>query len=309
MENKEVLKALEEKIGERLNYFELSKTLSQEETILLAKLIDDGVYRIESDENGDIWIVKREEPKEEAEEKEELRELRKDVMKNFLEKAMKREEMTLSEIAQLVITTSSTKMGNKEKSAIYKKIWFSLPIKNIKSYWIADEHYYEFEIENQKFKVSGSQILSDKTFRKIIFDNFGIVLPKPNFETFQLFLMWFKSNAEEIKKLKETESFEENVREIVMNYVNNSFVTDKLEETFSFNYIFLDGDGILIPSEVLMNLLKSHGFSVKPQKLAFILKDLVLCPSKPMRVKGMGLKRFWVFDKNCFEIKEEVGEE
>jgi len=304
----EILNELRKKLGERIDYFELPKILKAEEIAALQKLIENGEYEVKQDEAGKVWVVKVGSGEQKASESE-IKELRKDIIKQTIEKLVEKKEMSLSEIATIIVSYLATKIKPEEKREIAKRIWFSLPFKNIKTYYVADEQFYEFELEGKKFKVAGNEILAQAKIRNLIFQEFGILLPRLSPEHYTLFLMWFKSVAEEVTKLKETENMEENVRETIINYINNSFVTKNIEETFSYNYIYLDGDGVFVPSEIIAKILASNNYRITPQRLAFILKDLILIPSKTIRVKGMGVKRFWVFDKSCFEIKETVGEE
>ncbi len=297
--DEELRKKVEEKLGEKFNYFDIAKFFSQEEIAVINELIKEGAYEV-VDENGSIFLKKKR--KEEIN----IEEMRNKTIKEMIEQVIQRKEMTISEIATSLILASNSGIKREERETIYRNVWLGLPIKNIKTYTIGGENFYEFEIDGEILKTN--QVLSESVFRKFVFEKFGILLPKPSPETFRLFLMYFKANAQKIEKLKEVENLEEVIRETVINYINNSFVTKNIEETFNYNYVYVEDDKILVPSEILEKILSSRNIKISFQKLAFLLRDLLIGSSKTVRVKGE-VKRFWVFNKALFEVKEEVKEE
>jgi hypothetical protein len=286
------------KENKKITYSELEKNFGEKGIEEITQLIKEGKVKLLPNEPVVTYEIVEEVKIEISKEEEIISE----IIKNLLKE--KKKEKTIAEIANEIINLIDVKK-EKEREEIAKEIWLGLPIQNIKTYKVGEENFYEFEVNGKTFKLN--DVFSEKIWKRLFFEEFGIVLPKAPPGVFTAFLMWFRANAEKIEKLKDIESVEENAREAIINYINNSFITEKVEEALIFNYVYVNGDRIYVPSDVLKRVLKSKNIKISLKRLAFCLKDLLAGGSMPFKI-GNETKRFWVFDRSKFNPREKVEE-
>lgn len=248
--------------------------------------------------------------KEEVKKEEEV--LKSEYFNTFFKEIKESEKKSMDNIFKNVVDfyKKQDEMTGREREIAADKIWMSLPVKSFTTTIVADKEFFEIEVEDKKIELEEGELLSPKSLIFQIFKKFGLMLPQPSKKTYSLLLMyWRTAFGKEERKIEKIETTEDLIRELVINYIERSFVTENLSETFTYNYIFLEDNCVLVPSEILSALIRTNGYKITMKKLGYILKDLLVKSSETRRVEGLGVKRFWFFDASKFNLKEKVSEE
>lgn len=180
-------------------------------------------------------------------------------------------------------------------------MWLRIPVQEVRIY-PGSNPIYEIKIYDKILKLEEEDLLNPNNFRTEYFKFFGVMLsPLSQSKWSRLLTMWRFSKGIILKEKEETISEEEQILEEIINYINNSHIIDKKEYTFREGYVFLDGENILVPSDILKRVVERLKIKFSLRKLSYILKDYLISGSIRSKI-GKDVKRFWAFDLSKFEL-------
>jgi hypothetical protein len=298
------------KTYKKATYSEIEKNFGEEGIIELTQLLRDGKVKIDENEKVLTYVIVEEAKNLQEQPVDNPEEIKKEAFTKMIENTVGIESggtYTIFNILDWVLQAHSVK-GN-ERAKLITQIWFKLPIEKIFVYRVGEKTFYKFVIDGKEIELNENEMLSTKSFRIKFLQEFNVWLPKLDAFTEGLWIMYQKVKAEKEEFLETLETEKDLILDAIKDYIETSFVSENLEETFRRNVIFVSGDEIYIPNQIVNEIANNatktkHGY----KKIAKILKDVgFLKTTKVMRV-GERTGRFWIFDKNKFSLKEKVEE-
>ncbi|MEO0282265.1 MAG: hypothetical protein ABIN05_07975 [candidate division WOR-3 bacterium] len=292
----------------KIDYFKLYEFFNSNEISLIGKLLEEKKLEIEKIENGTYIVLKEEEKKDETIEEIDKK-FRKDIILEKIKDKFKiTEPMGLEEIFFHYISLNES-IRRDERNSIITKLWFSLPIEDVMLKKVSDKNYIVFKIEGVELEFNENEILNQSNFIREFFSHFNIMLPTLPKHAWDLWITYYKNLAKEKPELKTLEKEDDLIADCVKNYIETSFVSEKLEDSLHFNKIFVKNGHIIIPNDRIKKIMEENGINKNYKKIALILSDRgYMIKSEPLKIAGE-TKRFWFFDKTKFNLKETVSEE
>jgi len=165
-----------------------------------------------------------------------------------------------------------------------------------------EEKIYEIHIKDKIIKLEGKEIIDYNIFILKFWEEFGIMLPKYKGignDWAKLLGYWYKNYGEISKDKAEFLSPSLEAKELIIDYINNSTVSD--------DYIIKEGiityhnDSIYIPTKIIKKLLKRNDIKLSMRKLSYILRDYLTSGSIPLKIENKS-ERFWKFNPKKLDI-------
>ncbi|MHA1835286.1 MAG: hypothetical protein ACTSV7_15025 [Candidatus Baldrarchaeia archaeon] len=184
--------------------------------------------------------------------------------------------------------------------------WLKIQVERVMIY-PGSETFIELHLASngEKVKLKGEEILTAKRFREQYFSLTGILLPPLDSKAWcNLINNWSTELGHIDRARKEELSAEQEAAETVIAYIEDSRRVPKKVQAFSHGFFYYDEkqDAIMIPSDVIKDLLESRNIRIDMGKLAFALKDYRKTGSKPVKLENGKVRRFWFFDAKKFNV-------
>lgn len=178
-------------------------------------------------------------------------------------------------------------------------------ISEFKIYKGNEMNIYEIHLKEKKIVLEGKEIMDYNIFRLKFFEEFGILLP--TFKGIQsdwanLVSYWNKNYGVILKDKTENISDKQRAKEIVIDYINNSTLSDSY--VVKEGIICLREDVIFVPSSIIQKILHREKINISLRKLSYILDDYIESGTIPLKVDNKS-ERFWKFKKNKFDLDED----
>jgi hypothetical protein len=309
MEDEKILKEFE-KLG-KVRLLDLRKYFSNEEIDRISKLIDSKILKTEYS-GIDVFITyekNREEFKTTENQQnqtqigENICEMRKEVILEEITRRFNPTVKTISDIFRSILDSEILK--GEEKQKFLDSLWFSLPINDVEIIIIADRLQYKIKIEDNEIIFDENEIFTPEAFVKKFFKAFGFVLPKPSRKTYGLWITYIRARGIENIKLKTLETEEELIRNTVVNYIENSYLSKNIEDVFMPNTIYVDGSYVAAPNSIIRRIVELKlEKRIKHKQIANTIRDLLEF-SKPTKIKGE-IVRMWYFKKDKFNFQRPI---
>jgi len=304
MADEEILKKFEEQ-GGRIKLVDLRKYFSNEELKKISELIDSGVLKSEISGSSVFIVYKKPEGQNQAEweQIQTLDEVRKEIVLEEIKKRFEPTIKTISEVFQNIMDADL--LRGEEKQKFLDSLWFSLPIEKVEIILIADKIQYKLKIGNEEIVLEENEIFSPESFIRKFFKSFGFVLPRPSRKAYGLFLAYIRARGVENVKLKSLETDEELIKNVVVNYIENSYLSENVEDLLLPNTVYLDRGYVAVPNNIIKKIVELRlERKVTYKQIANAVKD-ILEFSKPVKIKGEVL-RMWYFKKEVFNFQKPI---
>lgn len=164
-----------------------------------------------------------------------------------------------------------------------------------------------FELAGKKgiIRLEGKEIMDFKTFILRFFEEFGTMLPTYkgiNSDWAKLMTNLYQHHAEINYDKSEILSPIVEAKELVIDSIEESVVSD--DYSLREGIICYKNDTIYVSTKVIKKLLKRNDLYVSMRNLAYVLKDLLISGSIPIKV-GNKSERFWRFNPKKISINLE----
>jgi hypothetical protein len=210
---------------------------------------------------------------------------------------------TITEVFQSILDADMLKGEDKQK--FLDTLWFTIPIENVEIILIADKLQYKIKIANEEIILEENEIFSPEVFVRKFFKVFGFVLPKPSRKAYGLWLAYIRAIGVENIKLKSLETDEELIRNIVVNYIENSYLSENVEDLLLPNTVYLDRGYVAVPNTIIKKIVELRlEKKVTYKQIANAVRD-ILEFSRPVKIKGE-LIRMWYFKKEIFNFQKPI---
>lgn len=165
-----------------------------------------------------------------------------------------------------------------------------------------EEKIYEIHIKNKIIRLEGKEIMDYNVFILKFWEEFGTMLPKYKGignDWAKLVGYWYRKYGEISKDKAEYLSPSLEAKELVIDYINNSTISD--------DYVIKEGittyknDSLFVPTKILKKILKRNDLRLTMRKLSYILRDFILSGSIPLKIENKS-ERFWKFNPKKFEV-------
>jgi hypothetical protein len=158
-------------------------------------------------------------------------------------------------------------------------------------------------------EIRDKDILTQSRFRLEVLSKFGIMLPPIRATAWAMLVNGWKDFREVVHEKEEDISEEQNAADTIIELIESSTVVDSKEKTFVRGFVYVEGERIFIPSEIIQRELLKKGNKTSLRNLAYVLRDCLSCGSKLVNVKLKGRhtkKRFWIFKTSKFpDVKDQ----
>jgi hypothetical protein len=306
MADEEILKKFEEQ-GGRIKLVDLRKYFSNDELKRISELIDSNVLKTEIS-GSNVFIV-YEKPLEQNQTQTEqiqpnVNEIRKEFILEEIRKRFEPKLATITEIFQSILDADILKQGE-ERQKFLDTLWFTIPIDNVEIILIADKLQYKIKIANEEIILEENEIFSPEAFIRKFFKVFGFVLPRPSRKAYGLWLAYIRAIGVENIKLKSLETDEELIRNVVVNYIENSYLSENIEDLLLPNTVYLDRGYVAVPNSIIKKIVEIRlEKKVTYKQIANAVRD-ILEFSRPVKMKGE-LIRMWYFKKEIFNFQKPI---
>jgi len=170
---------------------------------------------------------------------------------------------------------------------------------------IADKIQYKIKIGNEEIALEEEEIFSPEAFIRKFFKVFGFVLPKPSRKAYGLWLAYIRAIGVENIKLKSLETDDELIRNVVVNYIENSYLSENVEDLLLPNTVYLDRGYVAVPNNIIKKIVELRlEKKVTYKQIANAVRD-ILEFSRPVKIKGE-LIRMWYFKKEIFNFQKPI---
>jgi hypothetical protein len=305
MADEEILKKFEEQ-GGRINLVDIRKYFSNEELKRISELIDTNVLKTEIS-GSNVFIVYEKPPEHQTEQQQiqpNVNEIRKEIILEEIRKRFEPKLATITEIFQSILDADVLKQGE-ERQKFLDTLWFTIPIENVEIILIADKLQYKIKIANEEIILEENEIFSPEAFIRKFFKVFGFVLPRPSRKAYGLFLAYIRARGVENVKLKSLETDEELIRNIVVNYIENSYLSENVEDLLLPNTVYLDRGYVAVPNNIIKKIVELRlEKKVTYKQIANAVRD-ILEFSRPVKIQGE-LIRMWYFKKEKFNFQKPI---
>jgi hypothetical protein len=306
MADEEILKKFEEQ-GGRIKLVDLRKYFSNEELKRISELIDANVLKTEIS-GSNVFIVYEKPPEQNQTQTEQIQpnvnEIRKEIILEEIRKRFEPKLATITEIFQSILDADVLKQGE-ERQKFLDTLWFTIPIENVEIILIADKLQYKIKIANEEIILEENEIFSPEAFVRKFFKVFGFVLPKPSRKAYGLWLAYIRAIGVENIKLKTLETDEELIRNVVVNYIENSYLSENVEDLLLPNTVYLDRGYVAVPNNIIKKIVELRlEKKVTYKQIANAVRD-ILEFSRPVKIKGE-LIRMWYFKKENFNFQKPI---
>lgn len=164
-----------------------------------------------------------------------------------------------------------------------------------------------FELAGKKgiIRLEGKEIMDFKSFILRFFEEFGTMLPTYkgiNSDWAKLMTNLYQHHAEINYDKSEILSPIVEAKELVIDSIEESVVSD--DYSLREGIICYKNDTIYVSTKVIKKLLKRNDLHVSMRNLAYVLKDLLISGSIPIKV-GNKSERFWRFNPKKISINLE----
>lgn len=164
-----------------------------------------------------------------------------------------------------------------------------------------------FELAGKKgiIRLEGKEIMDFKSFILRFFEEFGTMLPTYkgiNSDWAKLMTNLYQNHAEINYDKSEILSPIVEAKELVIDSIEESVVSD--DYSLREGIICYKNDTIYVSTKVIKKLLKRNDLHVSMRNLAYVLKDLLISGSIPIKV-GNKSERFWRFNPKKISINLE----
>lgn len=164
-----------------------------------------------------------------------------------------------------------------------------------------------FELAGKKgiIRLEGKEIMDVKSFILRFFEEFGTMLPTYkgiNSDWAKLMTNLYQNHAEINYDKSEILSPIVEAKELVIDSIEESVVSD--DYSLREGIICYKNDTIYVSTKVIKKLLKRNDLHVSMRNLAYVLKDLLISGSIPIKV-GNKSERFWRFNPKKISINLE----
>jgi hypothetical protein len=304
MADEEILKKFEEQGGRR-KLVDLRKYFSNEELKRISELIDANVLKTEFS-GSNVFVVYEKPPEQNQTEQIQpnVNEIRKEIILEEIRKRFEPKVATITEIFQSILDADVLRQGE-ERQKFLDTLWFTIPIDNVEIILIADKLQYKIKIGKEEIILEENEIFSPEAFVRKFFKVFGFVLPKPSRKAYGLWLAYIRAIGVENIKLKSLETDEELIRNVVVNYIENSYISENVEDLLLPNTVYLDRGYIAVPNNIIKKIVELRlEKKVTYKQIANAVRD-ILEFSRPVKVKGE-LIRMWYFKKENFNFQKPI---
>jgi len=302
MADEEILKKFEEQ-GGRIKLVDLRKYFSNEELKRISELIDANVLKTEIS-GSNVFIVYEKPPEQNQTEQIQpnVNEIRKEIILEEIRKRFEPKLATITEIFQSILDADVLKQGE-ERQKFLDTLWFTIPIDGVEIVLIADKIQYKIKIGNEEIALEEEEIFSPEAFIRKFFKVFGFVLPKPSRKAYGLWLAYIRAIGVENIKLKSLETDDELIRNVVVNYIENSYLSENVEDLLLPNTVYLDRGYVAVPNNIIKKIVELRlEKKVTYKQIANAVRD-ILEFSRPVKIKGE-LIRMWYFKKEIFNFQK-----
>ena len=304
MADEEILKKFEEQ-GGRIKLVDLRKYFSNEELKRISELIDANVLKTEIS-GSNVFIVYEKPPEQNQTEQIQpnVNEIRKEIILEEIRKRFEPKLATITEIFQSILDADVLKQGE-ERQKFLDTLWFTIPIDGVEIVLIADKIQYKIKIGNEEIALEEDEIFSPEAFIRKFFKVFGFVLPKPSRKAYGLWLAYIRAIGVENIKLKSLETDDELIRNVVVNYIENSYLSENVEDLLLPNTVYLDRGYVAVPNNIIKKIVELRlEKKVTYKQIANAVRD-ILEFSRPVKIKGE-LIRMWYFKKEIFNFQKPI---
>ena len=304
MADEEILKKFEEQ-GGRIKLVDLRKYFSNEELKRISELIDANVLKTEIS-GSNVFIVYEKPPEQNQTEQIQpnVNEIRKEIILEEIRKRFEPKLATITEIFQSILDADVLKQGE-ERQKFLDTLWFTIPIDGVEIVLIADKIQYKIKIGNEEIALEEEEIFSPEAFIRKFFKVFGFVLPKPSRKAYGLWLAYIRAIGVENIKLKSLETDDELIRNVVVNYIENSYLSENVEDLLLPNTVYLDRGYVAVPNNIIKKIVELRlEKKVTYKQIANAVRD-ILEFSRPVKIKGE-LIRMWYFKKEIFNFQKPI---
>lgn len=187
--------------------------------------------------------------------------------------------------------------------------WLKVNIEKI-IIFTGQKSYIQIKISNNDLiELCEDEMLNANKFRQKYFITQGIMLTPIDATAWSYLLtIWQKEKGE--KTEKELASEETEARELIIDYIENAgVVTDGAKEkALNYGYVYISQQKIYVLGRTIKSILRKNDLKITQEKLRFVLNEYLLENSTPVKINGIS-KRFWVFNKQKFDLKDEITDE
>ena len=196
---------------------------------------------------------------------------------------------------------------DKIKSIESSKITEWSQINDIEEFVIypGEERIYEIKIAGKTIKMEAKEIVDYKVFILKFFEEFGVMLVQYKGignDWGKLVSYWHEKYGRVATEMSEHLSISLEAKEAIVDYINACIISDE--------YIVKDGmvtyknGSIYVPTRIIKKLLKKHDLNISMRKLSYVMKDLLLSGSTPLKIENKS-ERFWQLNPKYFDLKTE----
>jgi hypothetical protein len=153
-----------------------------------------------------------------------------------------------------------------------------------------------------KVKLEGKEIMDYNTFRLRLFEESGNMLKTYKgigADWAKLVNHWHKTKGVILKDKAEFVSDTQEARDLIIDYIENSTVTE--DYLVKEGIITVREDCIYVPIKIIKKILKRNNIQLTIRKLAYELNEYLAYASIPLKIENKS-ERFWRFKKIKFNI-------